>query len=254
MAILNTANLTSKISGKEGEFVQVENKSNIHKAYIMNTDIVITKTADKEWTIPKDKLLITTTIVNNTENNISDFAITSVLSPGASFVDGSVKIGSQTFEEYNPITGFTPSVTIGANGGEMIMTYEIAIDDYLDADVITDMTKLGVQYGGQTFDLQSNELSITVLHNAVSLLKTANTNAVVSGDTLTYTIIISNSGTLTNTEMNFKDEIPQNTTFVENSVKIDGEAKEGYDPSAGFALKDLLPEEQIVVELSVTVK
>lgn len=97
MAILNTANLTSKISGKEGEFVQVENKSNTHKAYIMNTDIVITKTADKEWTIPKDKLLITTTIVNNTENSISDVAITSVLSQGASFVDGSVKIGNQSF-------------------------------------------------------------------------------------------------------------------------------------------------------------
>lgn len=145
-------------------------------------------------------------------------------------------------------------MTIGANGGEMVMTYEIVIDDYLDADAITDMTKLGIQYDGQTFDLQSNELSITVLHNDVSLLKTANANAVVSGETLTYTITISNSGKLTNTEMIFKDEIPQNATFVENSVKIDGEVKGGYDPSAGFALKDLLPEEQIIVEFSVTVK
>ncbi len=53
MSVLNTAHLTSKITDQEGNQVEVSNKSNILRTDNVNSDIVITKSAVKNWVIPK---------------------------------------------------------------------------------------------------------------------------------------------------------------------------------------------------------
>lgn len=253
MAILNTAFLTSKITDGSFEPVEVSNKSNIHRANNVNKDITIEKTTAKNWVIPKEKITITTTLTNNTDTNLTQLKITDALSKGAQFVPGSVKIGTQNYDTYNPVEGFTPPVEIGGFGAEMVITYDILVDEYTDVNNITNITKVNLTLDNKTFEIQSNELGLKIMDNDVTLFKSADTLAVKSGDIITYTIEISNSGTLTNTNVFFKDPIPDGTTFVENSVKIDSAEQLGYNPSTGFSLKDLGPNETIMVEFKVTV-
>ena len=253
MAILNTAFLTSKVSDGSSEPVEISTKSNIHRANNVDNDITIEKTTVKNWVIPKEKITITTTLTNNTNTNLTQLKIKDTLSEGAQFVAGSIMIGSQNYDMYNPIEGFTLPVEIGGFGAEMVITYDIIVDEYSDVNNITNTTNVNLTLDNKTFEIQSNELGLKIMDNDVTLFKSADTLAVKSGDTITYTIEISNSGTLTNTNLFFKDPIPDGTAFVENSVKIDSEEQLGYNPSTGFSLKDLGPNETIMVEFKVTV-
>lgn len=253
MAVRNVANLTSKIEGSDGQKVEVSNNSNIHIASKVDTDVVITKTAEKLWGLPKDTLKITTTITNNANENIFDLNIKDTLSEGATFKAGSVKIGSVEREELNPIDGFMLDVTIQAQGGELDMTYDVVIDEYPDVDEFKNSSSVSLNVDNKEFNLSSNELTISILSNDVTLFKTANTVAVKSGDVLTYTIAISNTGSLKNTELFFTDQIPDGTTFVPDSVTIDNESKAGYNPTTGFNLNDLDVGDTITITFQVNV-
>ncbi len=252
MAVLNTAVLTSNITATTGEKVEVTNQSNISTTTLIDTDITIAKISTPTWILPLGKVTIETTITNNTGVDLSDFNIKDTLSEGASFVPSTLKIGSVLHEDLDPIAGFVAPVTLGA-GADFTISYEIVADKYTDVTEISNATKLDVDLDGQKFEINSSELKITVLQNKVSLLKTATPSAVKSGGEITYTIVITNDGEMTNTDLLFTDEIPTGTTFVENSVKIDDIEKTGYNPADGFALDDLETNGSIKVEFKVLV-
>lgn len=253
MAIRNIANLNSKIESDDGEKIELSLSSNINITNNIGTDITVTKTSEKSWIIPKGKLLITTTITNNLDVNLVDPTIKDTLSKGVSFVPNSVKIGSLSREDLDPISGFKLDATIQAQGGEFTMTYEIEADEYIDVNSVENITSLGANVDSKDFTVLSNELSVKVLNNDVLLLKTANTSAVKSGDILTYTITITNSGTLKNTELFFSDPIPEGTTFVSDSVTINGQEQAGFNPTTGFNLPDLDANETITVTFKVNI-
>lgn len=252
MAVLNTAVLKSNITATTGEKVEVTNQSNISKTSNIDTDIAIAKVATPTWVLPLGKVTIVTTITNNTDVELSDFNIKDTLSEGASFVPSTLKIGSILHEDLDPIIGFVAPVTLGP-GTDFTISYEIVADKYTDVNEISNFTKLEVEVDGQKFVINSSELKITVLQNKISLLKTATPSAVKSGDEITYTIMITNAGEMTNTDLLFTDEIPMGTAFVENSVKIDDIEKAGYNPADGFALDNLAANGSIKVEFKVLV-
>ncbi len=253
MAILNSAQLNSYIQNKAGEKVSVTSISNTQRINKVDTDIIVEKQAQKNWAIPKDEILVTTKITNNTDVNLEDFHFQDTLSTGASFVAGSVKVGSLEREELDPIAGFDLVATVGSLGGECEISYKILIDEYPEVDEITLASTINFTLDEKQFALTSNTARIALLNNEVYLLKTASTTAVKSGDEIVYTIEITNSGTIDNTDLYFEDKIPNGTQFVENSVKVNGVEKTIFDPATGFALEDLPAQGKITVEFTVKV-
>lgn len=254
MSVLNKAYLTSKITEQSGQVVEVSNVSNTHKANNVNTDITIDKTAEKKWVLPGGKVLVTTTITNNTDMDISNIRLTETISDNAHFISGTLKVGSQSYPEADPTTGFDLSVTLGASGTDVSVSYEIESEKYPESDSISVQTVLALTLEEQSFNVQSSVMNITILNNEVYLLKTANTRVVKSGDELTYTIEISNEGTFTNTELFFKDPIPEGTEFVMGSVKVNNEEMADFNPETGFNLGDLSANAKITVQFKVKVK
>ena len=57
---------------------------------------------------------------------------------------------------------------------------------------------------------------------SLNVMKSVNTTQAGVGDTLTYTILIQNTGTVPATNIIFQDPIPSGATFVANSVTING--------------------------------
>lgn len=252
MPILNVANLKSTIT-YNGDTVDVNTKSNTHRAENVSTDIVILKTSSKNWALPKDQLQIKTTFTNNSSLEIENITILDTLSSDASFVAGSVEIGSQKYENVDPTTGFTLPISIAGFGAEMEMTYLIEVNAYPESNAVTDKTQLTVTLDNKNFNINSNEASIDIVDNEIWINKSADTVAVQSGDIITYTITIENNGTFTNTNLLFTDEIPEGTTFVTGSVKVNNEEKADYAPNEGFSLDDLAPNATITVEFKVKV-
>lgn len=252
MAILNIAQLKSNVLSESGESVELTTKSNIVTVNNLSTDVSVLKSSEKIWATPNSTIKVTTTITNNTNVNLENFSIKDTLGNFTSFVEGSVTVGTQSYPDFNPVDGFTLPVTIGV-GAEADISYNVKISEYIDEDTTTNKSTVTVNIEGEIFNLDSNTLTINILNNGVVLTKTVSKIAVKSGEEITYTIKITNSGTLKNTNVKFVDEIPQGTSFVTGSVVIDGEGKQDLDPSVGFTLNDLDVGDTITVEFKVTV-
>lgn len=253
MAITNIANLTSTITSTGGTTFNVSAKSNAVEIYDLTTELLVVKTTQKEWTIPGDKLTLTTTITNNLNTNISDITIKDILGTGAKFVEGTLKVGTESYPDDNSITGATLPVTVGGQGGEMTFSYDVEIDDPAVVENFVNQTTIQFEIAGTQYSVSSNEVSVHILDNQVYLLKTADKTIVKSKDVVTFTITITNDGELENTNMLFSDLLPTGATFVEGSVKIDDEEKDDLNPTTGFALSNLAAGGQIKIEFQVTI-
>ena len=92
--------------------------------------------------------------------------------------------------------------------------------------------------------------SVTV---GVTNVKSVDKALAVSGDTLHYTSVITNSGTQEKINLFFTDDIPAGTSFVAGSVKIGGTSYPTYNPATGFALPNLPAGASVTVEIDVKV-
>lgn len=123
----------------------------------------------------------------------------------------------------------------------------------------SDVKKGGIVFTGNTLGLSkaSNQNALALLIDSKGanpvITKSADKTFAVAGDTLHYTSVITNTGSLLKSDLVFTDPIPAGTTFTAGSVKINGAAFPAYDPQAGFALPDLAVGEAVTVEFDVTV-
>lgn len=249
MAILNTAELTSYITVGD-EKIQITTNSNTHRANVLTTDIEIVKTASKPSGLPKSVITVSTQITNNTDLDLTKLHYADSLT-NASFVEGTLKIGSELHEDLNP-SGFDMPVTLGGSGADLTVSYDIMIDEVPQANVVTTQTTLQVQVDEASFDLNSNQLEINIIDNELLILKSADKIAVVKGDTLTYTISISNNGTLENTDLVLTDTLPAEVEFIEKSITIDNVAHEDMTPD-NIEIASINPNQTINIVFKVTV-
>lgn len=253
MAILNSAQLNSSILDGAGKEVALTTTSNTQRVNQVDKDIIIEKSVAKNWALPKDEILVTTKIINNMDTNLEDFHFIDTISQDATFVEGSVVVGSEEKIDLNPINGFDLAITIGALGGECEITYKILVNEYPQSQEISLVSTINFALEGNTFNLTSNTATIHLVDNDIYLLKSASTNFVKSGDQITYTILISNNGNIENTNLFFIDNIPASTTFIPGSVKINSIENLDANPQTGFSLEDLHAQDEITIEFKVQV-
>ncbi len=88
---------------------------------------------------------------------------------------------------------------------------------------------------------------------SLNVMKSVNTTQAGVGDTLTYTILIQNTGTVPATNIIFQDPIPSGATFVANSVTINGVVQQGANPIAGFPVTNIPVGQTATITFQVTV-
>ena len=107
--------------------------------------------------------------------------------------------------------------------------------------------------GNVNFSENTNTVSVAIISNRLTVVKSVDKSFAVAGDNLHYTTVITNTGTLLKSDLVFTDPIPTGTTFVTGSVKINGTGFPAYNPQTGFDLPDLAVGESITVEFDATV-
>lgn len=101
-----------------------------------------------------------------------------------------------------------------------------------------------------------NAIAIQIDNGAdvnISIIKTTDKTVAIKGDIIIYTTILTNTGSLPLDNMEFFDTIPSGTTFIENSVFIDGINYLGYNPQNGFIIGTLAPNQIITITFQVQV-
>ena len=70
---------------------------------------------------------------------------------------------------------------------------------------------------------------------------------------LTYTVLLENIGNTTATNIIFTDPIPNNTVFIEDSVRVGGILLHGVNPANGIPIGDIIAGDFINVTFRVQV-
>lgn len=70
---------------------------------------------------------------------------------------------------------------------------------------------------------------------------------------MTYTITFTNEGNIDINDIYFTDNIPQGTTFVEQSVWINEQNIPAYRPDVGYSVANLIPNASATTRFQVTI-
>ena len=199
---------------KEGTIINTAKVNGEDTETEKNPIITFTKKVDKTEVKAGEKLLYTIEVTNNGE--VEGTAKVADEKPeGTSLVEGSIKVSNseETYTEADLNNGI--DVTVPA-GEKVTVTFEVTVGDLEDKTVISNKATVN----GKPTD----ETETTYQEAVLSFEKTSNKTAVAVGEEIEYTITVTNSGTAEGTAK-VTDTVPEGTSFVEGSIKVNGEEK-----------------------------
>lgn len=256
MIIPNQSNIAFNYVLPDGETISAELDSNIVNTEILTYSVPKIKSGDKTFLQEGETSVHTVVITNNSQTQLFNLVFKDNMSNGATYVSGSVTVDGVSQPSYDPVAGFPlPSL----NPGQAVtVTYTIQANNPMTQSPVTDFGTLSYSVDDPTrsevrFTENTNTVSVQIISNRITNVKSVDKAYAVKGDTLHYTSVITNTGSLLKNNLVFTDPIPAGTTFVAGSVIIDGTPYPAYDPQTGFALPDLAVGEAVTVEFDVTV-
>ncbi|MGL5327847.1 MAG: hypothetical protein ACRDD7_01175 [Peptostreptococcaceae bacterium] len=92
-------------------------------------------------------------------------------------------------------------------------------------------------------DLMADDFAVfeLTINNFITSQKTVDKSIAKLGDTLSYTIVLNNTGTSTAQTVHFTDTIPVGTVFNNGSVSINGVNQPTLNPGTGFNIANISP-------------
>ena len=156
---------------------------------------------------------------NSTGTAPTTVTVKDTIPTGTSFVDGSVKVGNTPTSD--TADTLASGIEVNLNAGETkTVEFKVTVQDLDNGTEIKNTATVN--------DEQTNETTHTYVEPIISSTKTVTTenslSYVVEGEKITYTITIKNDGDLAKGVV-VKDEIPEGTSFVENSIKVNNEER-----------------------------
>lgn len=214
------------------------------------------KTSDKRIYTPGETITYTINLPNSGGSTASNVVFVDTLANGLTFVPNSFTINSVT-QPGASISGVSlPNISAGASvtvsfkavtSETIAVTTTIPNTGWIGYNFISDPSLLAARDANV-----SNTYVVTVFKQALSGTKTGDPFAAGVGDTLTYTIVLTNTGTDTYSSGIFQDTIPTGTTFVPNSVTVDGQGATG-NVATGISLGAIGPGGVTTIQFSVKV-
>ena len=251
--IENKSNINSTYSLPDGSQHNYSTVSNTTKTENLTTGFVKTRSSEKLTATNSEEVKQILKLTNNSTLEIKNIRIKEFISANGKIKTGSVEIDGTKYENFDPNVGFTLPNSI-LSKAETTITYVLVVDDAPKTDVINMLSEITYNTDTST-DIKenSNTLVINLDYVSVSINKSSSATVAIKGQTLIFEHTIRNDGNLAVTNVMFKDPLPADVTFVENSVTIDGETKSGYNPVTGFSVKDLNLNDQVVIKFNVVV-
>ncbi|MGL6105485.1 DUF7507 domain-containing protein, partial [Romboutsia sp.] len=187
------------------------------------------------------ELIYGTMIVNDGDVAANNVIISATLSPSTSFVPGSVKINGIP----NPTANIISGINIGtiAPRGIINVCISLKFNSVPPGEIVYQNVNYSYQFVSGIDTITNtgvtNTVEVEVQEGKLSVVKSVSKNTMIVGDTVAYTIDITNIGTQLAKKFYFQDKLDANSSVVLESVVIDGILYPDYDPVAGFILPDL---------------
>lgn len=236
--------------------VSQTNLSNTVSTTIKSAILTTTKSADKSVISVGDTITYTTTITNTGNTAAANIKFTSAIPANTTFIPNSVTINGVQQSGVQPALGVNiPNI---APGETVTVTFQVNVLSVPSSSSImgndTILYSYTVDPNGTpvTTSTSTNIVTNPVLDAIITMVKSVDQTLVTLGDTITYTTILTNSGNTNATDIAFIDLVPDGTTFITDSVTIDGITQIGLNPNTGITIGAIAPNSSISIAFQVT--
>ncbi|MDU4751412.1 MAG: hypothetical protein E6X86_10350 [Clostridium butyricum] len=237
--------------------VVVEGRTNTVSTKINLGSLTPTKSVNKAYATIDDLVTYTVSVANTGNTLAKNVNFRDVIPSGLTFIQGSVTINGTSYTGYNPYNSFTLGNII--SGDTVVVTFEAIVTSVPNPSLVTNTANLTFSYridpNGSDIPVQINSNTVTTQINlgSIALTKTVDKNYATIGDILTYTVVVTNNGTVRADNVIFTDSLQSDITFNLGSVKVNGTTHLDYDPTVGFNLGNINPLDTVTVVFTVTV-
>ncbi|MBJ8186439.1 DUF11 domain-containing protein [Bacillus cereus] len=231
--------------------------SNIVTTQINTATIVANKLTSTNFADVGDSITYATVLTNNGNIPATNVIFTDVIPSGTLFIPDSVAIDNVPVANVNPANGISIG-TIGANSSRTV-SFQVNVPAIPSINPITNQSGTTFQY---TYDpskpavmqmTSSNTVQTTINNATVAATKSADKQFANVNDIITYTTTLTNSGNTLASTVIFTDVIPNGTSFIPNSVTVNGNTLPNVNPANGIAIDPINPNANTIISFQIKV-
>ncbi len=221
MFIQNQLNITYNAIMPNGNRISETARSNTVTTEILSYSVSKTIRSEKKIVRTGETVRCIVTVTNHSAAKLFETFFTTSQPNDASYVASSVKINDTVQPTYDPLTGFAlPDIQTGET---VVIEYETKADEPTTAPVTHFAT---LQYtvndpvrGNVTYSEKTETLSFNVLAETVGIVKKVNKALAVKGETLHYTVTVTDTENVIKNNLVFKDPVPDGTVLFRTALR-----------------------------------
>ncbi len=246
----NQATVTFTYTLPDGRVFTGSIVSNTATVSVTAPNVTVVKSTPSTVAAINDVIAYSISVTNNGITAISNTVLTDPIPAGSAFVPGSVTINGIPQPSATPVAGIILGTI--APGATVLVGFSITVTSLLNPAVITNQSSVSFTSGSFSATSFSNVVSTPVFQPVLSVAKSSSSANATVGDTIVYTSVITNTGNF-GAAVILTDPIPAGTTFVPNSVIVNGNSLAGADPATGINVGIVVPGVPVTVTFSVII-
>lgn len=228
----------------------------------MSATILVEKSGDKLGAIIGDIITYTIKLTNTGNTSANSVIFSDKIPEGMSFLPDSFSINGQNYSGVNPSAQI--GIAIGnINSGEIwTISFKAIVDSMPNPNILSNTATVKFKYtedpavpNGVSQTVNSNIVNTTISTLGAEINHTSDIMEGTIGDTITYTVSLRNTGNIQLNNVLLIDTLPKETTFISNSVRINGTNELGKNPSppTGIIIGNIIPGNVVTVDYQVLV-
>lgn len=220
----------------DGRTLTGSSNSNTVNIPVSAPNLSVVKSSSSSAVGINDIIVYTVEITNTSVDAVNSVVFTDPLPAGTAFRSGTVLVNGTARPGANPASG----VTIGtiSSGTTVTVTFEVTVTSLPSPSILNNQSSVSFSSGTFSAVSLSNIVSIPAYQPIFTVVKGSNTAKATVGDTVIYTITITNTGNI-GADIFLTDSLPAGTSFVPNSVIVNGFPLPGEHPIVGIPVDDV---------------
>ena len=232
--------------------------------------IQATKSVDRLFSdvAPGNSFLTYTVLLDNIGNaTATNIIFTDPIPNNTVFIEDSVRVGGVLLPGVNPANGIPIGDIIA--GDFINVTFRVQVVSIPNPiftigpggpnSPVVNSASINYQFmTGPNLPLvsrstTSNPVSTQINSGEIVAIKSVNKTFATIGDTISYTITLSNPGNVTSQNIIFTDTLPDGTTFISGTLTNDSGTQQIGNPANGIQIGNINPNGTAVITLNVLV-